>query len=124
MFVVSELLFAVVAVIVGALVFVVAGAADADAAVKHDVMMIASDDSVVDVAFSGMYNFVLRLTYIFWFWVCLPDYNFFFCAYFELLLYFDFSIKAHQIIFDYILLLNSFHSDVFFLTTQIIIHKS
>lgn len=65
MFVVSGLLFAVVAVIFGALVLVVA-----DAAVKHDVMMIASDDSVVDVAFSGIYNFVFRLTYMFWFWDC------------------------------------------------------
>lgn len=63
MFVVSELLFAVAAVIVGGLVFVVAVTAAA-AAVTHDVMRIASDDSVIDVAFSGIYNFVLRLAYI------------------------------------------------------------
>lgn len=115
MFVVSEQLLAAVAVIVGALCFVVAGAAGADAAVKRDVMMIASDDSVVDVAFSRMCNFVLRLT---WFWVCLPDYNFV-CAYFEIIIIiFRLSMKAHQIIFDYILLLlNSFHSDVLFFTT-------
>lgn len=63
MFVVLTLLFAVVAVIVGTLVFVVAVTADADAAVKHDVMMIASDDFVVDVALSGIYNnFGLKLT--------------------------------------------------------------